>query len=96
MLIREYRERKGVTQEELAEALGVGVTFISAVELGRKTLPLKHVKPFLHFLRPTSSEACEFMKELVDKTDELHIKRSDVPESLYLLIARTLMFGKRK
>lgn len=39
--IRQIRLKKGMTQEELAEAVGVGVTHISHLETGAGTVSLK-------------------------------------------------------
>lgn len=39
--IRKYREKVGLTQAELAEAVGVGNAFISRVERGEKLMKLE-------------------------------------------------------
>ncbi len=39
--LRQARQRKGLTQEQLAESVGVGVTHISHLETGAGTVSLK-------------------------------------------------------
>lgn len=49
-LIRESRKAQGLTQTELAEASGVGLTFISNLERGKETSEVGKVLHVLHML----------------------------------------------
>lgn len=48
--IRQIRLQKGITQEQLAEAAGVGVTHISHLETGAGTVSLKVFLAIVNFL----------------------------------------------
>ena len=42
-----FRQTNGLTQKELADYLGIGVSFISRVESGQVELPQKHLSKLL-------------------------------------------------
>lgn len=48
--IKQIRQRKGITQEQLAEAAGVGVTHISHLETGSGTVSLKVFLAIVNYL----------------------------------------------
>ena len=48
--IRAARKKKGITQEQLAEAVGVGVTHISHLETGSGTVSLKVFVAIVNYL----------------------------------------------
>lgn len=54
--IKEARLRRGVTQEQLAEAVGVGVTHISHLETGSGTVSLKVFVAIINFLECSADE----------------------------------------
>ena len=54
--IKEARLRRGVTQEQLAEAVGVGVTHISHLETGSGTVSLKVFLAIINFLDCSADE----------------------------------------
>ncbi len=54
--IKEARLRKGITQEQLAEASGVGVTHISHLETGKGTVSLKVFIAIVNFLDCSADE----------------------------------------
>ena len=55
-LLREMRERAGMTQVELAEALGKTQTFISKVERGETRLDIIQLRTFLASVRVSLAE----------------------------------------
>ena len=54
--IRQERKKKGVTQEQLAEAVGVGVTHISHLETGAGTVSLKVFVAIVNYLECSVDE----------------------------------------
>lgn len=54
--VKEIRLSKGVTQEQLAEAAGVGVTHISHLETGAGTVSLKVFLAIVNYLQCSADE----------------------------------------
>lgn len=54
--VKQIRLRKGVTQEQLAEAVGVGVTHISHLETGSGVVSLKVFLAIVNFLQCSADE----------------------------------------
>lgn len=54
--IRQARLKKGITQENLAEAAGVGVTHISHLETGAGTVSLKVFLAIINYLGCSADE----------------------------------------
>ena len=54
--VRQARKRKGITQEQLAEAVGVGVTHISHLETGKGTVSLKVFVAMVNYLNCSVDE----------------------------------------
>lgn len=56
MRIREYRKMRKMTQEQLAEAVGVGVTHISHIETGSSIPSLKVLIDIINALKCSADE----------------------------------------
>ena len=54
--VKQIRLNKGVTQEQLAEAVGVGVTHISHLETGSGTVSLKVFLAIVNYLECSADE----------------------------------------
>ena len=54
--VKQIRLRKGITQEQLAEAVGVGVTHISHLETGSGTVSLKVFLAIVNYLDCSADE----------------------------------------
>ena len=54
--VKQIRLRKGVSQEQLAEAVGVGVTHISHLETGSGTVSLKVFLAIVNYLDCSADE----------------------------------------
>ncbi len=54
--VRQARLKKGITQEQLAEAVGVGVTHISHLETGAGTISLKVFIAIVNYLECSADE----------------------------------------
>ena len=54
--VKQIRLNKGVTQEQLAEAVGVGVTHISHLETGSATVSLKVFLAIVNYLECSADE----------------------------------------
>lgn len=54
--IRQYREKAALTQAQLAEKVGVGVSFISRIERGEKSMKLQTLRSIANAL-DTSCDA---------------------------------------
>lgn len=84
--VKQIRVRKGITQEELAEAVGVGVTHISHLETGSGTVSLKVFLGIVNYLQCSADELlCKeiisarpivdhWLTELVADCDQTEIK----------------------
>ena len=84
--VKQIRLNKGVTQEQLAEAVGVGVTHISHLETGSGTVSLKVFLAIVNYLECSADEIlCKeiqtarpivnnWLAELVDDCDQTEIK----------------------
>lgn len=84
--VKQIRLRKGVTQEQLAEAVGVGVTHISHLETGSGTVSLKVFLAIVNYLECSADEIlCKeihtarpivdnWLAELVSDCDQSEIK----------------------
>lgn len=76
--VKQIRLRKGVTQEQLAEAVGVGVTHISHLETGSGTVSLKVFLAIVNYLECSADEIlCK----------EIHTARPIVDNWLVELVA---------
>ena len=54
--VKQIRQSKGITQEQLAEAVGVGVTHISHLETGSGTVSLKVFLAIVNYLDCSADE----------------------------------------
>ena len=84
--VKQIRQKKGITQEQLAEAAGVGVTHISHLETGSGTVSLKVFLAIVNFLNCSADEIlCKeihtakpmvdnWLAELVADCDQTEIK----------------------
>ena len=54
--VKQLRQEKGITQEQLAEAVGVGVTHISHLETGAGTVSLKVFVAIVNYLDCSADE----------------------------------------
>lgn len=84
--VKQIRLGKGVTQEQLAEAVGVGVTHISHLETGSGTVSLKVFLAIVNYLECSADEIlCKeittarpivdsWLAELVADCDQTEIK----------------------
>lgn len=84
--VKQIRQSKGVTQEQLAEAAGVGVTHISHLETGSGTVSLKVFLAIVNYLECSADEIlCKEIKkarpivdswlaELVADCDQTEVK----------------------
>lgn len=84
--IRQIRQSKHITQEQLAEAVGVGVTHISHLETGAGTVSLKIFIAIINFLNCSADEVlCKevhsarpivnnWLTELIDDCNSSEIK----------------------
>ena len=84
--VKQIRLNKGITQEQLAEAVGVGVTHISHLETGSGTVSLKVFIAIVNYLECSADEIlCKeistarpivnsWLAELVADCDQTEIK----------------------
>lgn len=84
--VKQIRLGKGVTQEQLAEAVGVGVTHISHLETGSGTVSLKVFLSIVNYLECSADEIlCKeittarpivnsWLTELVADCDQTEVK----------------------
>ena len=84
--VKQIRLRNGITQEQLAEAVGVGVTHISHLETGSGTVSLKVFLAIVNYMNCSADEIlCKeistarpivdsWLSELVADCDQTEIK----------------------
>ena len=103
--VRTIRLSKGVTQEQLAEAVGVGVTHISHLETGTAKVSLKVFLAIVNFLECSADEIlCKeistarpivdhWLVELVADCDQTEIK---IIADTVATLKQTLRKNKKK
>ena len=64
--VRELREKAGLTQRELARAVGVTSNMISAIELGRNPIPPERYRSFTEALSENPKKFGIFLLEYTD------------------------------
>ena len=75
-VVRFHRKESGLTQKELADLAGVGVSSVYAIEHGRESVQMDTLLKVLSVLSITLSiegpltEACEERIAAVDQTDD--------------------------
>ena len=57
--VRQYREKKKITQEKLAEFSGLDPTYISGIERGLRNPGIRNVARIAKALGLTTSQLCE-------------------------------------
>lgn len=62
-LLRQYRERAGRKQEELAEQLGVPQSFVSKCESGERRVDLSELRAVCHALNVSLSRVVQDFEE---------------------------------
>lgn len=87
--IRDLRERRDLTQAELAELVDVFFTMISAIETGRNSVPPERYKTFARVLRVPEKEFARQMLRwnnpwlygmLLGEDEELKAELAAIPE----------------
>jgi len=61
--IRDYRVKRGLTQDELAQSVGVSRQSVISIERGRYTPSLYLALRFAHFFQCSTDELFELNKE---------------------------------
>ncbi len=84
--LRAYRQRMGLTQEELAEKAGVHYTYIGQVERGEKNLTISSLEKISHSLDISISVLFEGIEEFTESPDDIALKcywliRNKTPEN---------------
>ena len=105
--VRQIRVMKGITQEQLAEAVGVGVTHISHLETGAGMVSLKVFLAIVNYLECSADEIlCKEIKadrpivdqwlvELVSDCNQTEIKIiSDVVTMLKQTLRKNILFAE--
>ena len=76
--VKQIRQSRGVTQEQLAEAVGVGVTHISHLETGSGTVSLKVFLAIVNYLECSADTVRpilnNWLAELVADCDSTEVK----------------------
>jgi len=97
--IREYRKRRGITQEALALSANIGVSFLGDVERGNKKPSIDSLEKILSVLNITFIEFFNFNDELKSYKDstafeklniELQNLSSDEIETIYNIVKQIL------
>ena len=105
--VKQMRLKKGVTQEQLAEAVGVGVTHISHMEKGTGLVSLKVFLAIVNYLDCSADEIlCKEIKadrlivdnwlaELVSDCNQTEVKIiSDAVTTLKQTLRKNVLFPK--
>lgn len=66
-LIRDLREKKGISQEELADLAGIDRTYVSGIERNKRNVTLGTLERIIPFVCSSSSDFFRLLsKELSD------------------------------
>jgi transcriptional regulator with XRE-family HTH domain len=68
-VLNKYRTRKGKTQADLARSAGLDRTYISLLELGKRSPTLDTIVALCRALDAIPSELLKTMEELLDARD---------------------------
>lgn len=86
--IKYLREKKGYTQEELAEAANLSTSHLSKVESGQRRIGMKAYLSILQILETSESELSSIVAEEKEKNDFIQFKRSrEIGRFLTFMIA---------
>ena len=90
--LRQMRREKCKTQAETAEALGITVSFYSAIEVVRKPMPMKLMDRLVTFLEIDEEEEMDIIAHAAESAQEVKINlRDSEPGNRDL----ALMFARR-
>lgn len=93
LYLRQLRKEKKESLQTLSEKIGVGVSFLSALENGKKTIPVEYGDKLTKVLNLTNEQSME-LKNAIDYTnrkisidlDNLNLEQQEVS----LAFARTI------
>lgn len=98
--IQEYRKKKGLTQEQLAEKVGLSTNYISAVERGVNALNLDKLVEVMNCLECSADEifvdvlnnSCEIKVSLL--TEQISSLPKDEQERIFTIIQTLIETAK--
>jgi len=102
--IREYRNRAGLTQENLALSSGINVSFLGDVERGIKKPSIDSLEKLLKALNLSFQDFFDFDAEIIPYKDcsaleklmlELQNRSNDEVEMIYNIVKNILIFDDR-
>lgn len=96
--IRELRKRKGLTQEQLAETLGIDQKHMSRIELGKSYPSLDRLIMISEAMRISLPELFDFMHmsgkgERAQRIEEMVLQLSETDQRRVFKIVRTFLDG---
>ena len=68
LLLKETRQKRGVTQVELAEKLGVPQSFVSKYESGERQLDILELRQICHFIGISFDNFVHQLEERINET----------------------------
>lgn len=95
--IKRMRQKRGYTQEQLAERIGIATRTLSGIEIGENFVTAETLEKVLDILDVTGSELFAFdhlkpRQELVDEiiSDLQEIKDREKIETIYKIVKATI------
>lgn len=93
LYIREIREKENDSLRQMAIKLGISATFLSAMEVGRKQIPLEYVEKIKGIYDLTEEQVMELEDSIYETNERLPIElalMNDAQKDVSLMFARRI------
>ncbi len=93
LYIRKIREKENDSLRQMAIKLGISATFLSAMEVGRKQIPLEYVEKIKGIYDLTEEQVMELEDSIYETNERLPIElalMNDAQKDVSLMFARRI------
>lgn len=91
--IRKIRNEKKDSLRQMAQKLDISAAFLSAMEVGRKLVPVEYIEKVKQIYNLTSEQEAELENSIYETNNRVHIELSlmnDAQKDVSLLFARKI------
>ncbi len=99
LYIRKIREKENDSLRQMAIKLGISATFLSAMEVGRKQIPLEYVEKIKGIYDLTKEQVMELEDSIYETNERLPIElalMNDAQKDVSLMFARKIKTADEK
>ena len=93
LYIREIREKENDSLRQMAIKLGISATFLSAMEVGRKQIPLEYIEKIKGIYDLTEEQVMQLEDSIYETNERLPIElalMNDAQKDVSLMFARRI------